>query len=96
MIEHYTYKDDETLQTLINASTVIQERQEQVTVESLARQLILNYANPMPDYRTGMTEEVARWFYCKNCKQALCDLCSECYCVEICENAIEEYEDIHE
>jgi hypothetical protein len=43
-----------------------------------------------------MLAEAVRWFCCENCKQALCDLCAECHCIEICENAIEECEDIHE
>ena len=46
----YKYKDDETLQVIINASTAIQDRKEQVTVEALVRQMILDHANPMPDY----------------------------------------------
>jgi hypothetical protein len=50
MFEFDKYKDDATLQQLIYASTAIQDRNEEMTVESLARQLILNHANPMPDY----------------------------------------------
>jgi hypothetical protein len=48
MLEFNKYKDDETAQVLIYASTVIQERDEAVTVESLVKQLLLDQANPKP------------------------------------------------